>query len=150
MSPKRKTACATHVYQHQHHHLPTWEHRGGGGVGGACLGWVAVVRKTPKQMSDDCYCQTPDERVQRVKRENAMLRDRGGVKTQAKRTFWKKTSQFGPHFLNHQRPLFHWQAQWIMTFHVEHLVRRAPRTDVSGSTRSLGAAWEAESVQDTS
>ena len=34
MSPKRKTACATHVYQHQHHHLPTWEHRGGWGGGG--------------------------------------------------------------------------------------------------------------------
>jgi len=50
---------------------------GGGGVGGACLRWVAVVRQTPKQMSDVCYCQTPDESVQRVKRENAMLRDKG-------------------------------------------------------------------------
>jgi hypothetical protein len=31
----------------------------------------------PKQVSDECYCQTPDESVQRVKRENVMLRDKG-------------------------------------------------------------------------
>ena len=141
MSPKRKTAtpwnsvlhfcfsslsCATHVYQHQHHHLATWDvgfmlrfnptinipskhihtniqtstyqhliststspssnmrtYGGVGGVEGACLRWVAVVRhvrQTPKHMSDDCYCQTPDERCCATR----------GVKTQAKRTFWKK------------------------------------------------------------
>ena len=43
-------SCATHVSQHKHHHLPTWQHMGGGGgVGGACLRWVHVALERQHQ-----------------------------------------------------------------------------------------------------
>jgi hypothetical protein len=61
-------------------------------------------------MSDDCYCQTTGESVQKVKRENAMLRDKGFQNLGETHVFKKKV-QFRLRFLNHQRFLFHWQAQ---------------------------------------
>ena len=82
----------------------------------------------PKQVSDDCYCQIPDDSVQRVKRENAMLRGKGQNPGETHIFKKKKT---GPNWTSFSE-LSKTSFPLAMTFDVKNLVRRAPRTGVFG------------------